>query len=257
MDDLLTRAQLVRYDPALAAIGTVVPRAEFAETAARGEFPATLFLDLDRVGVRDGEGTTRARVSVEWDQDTLNRLLAATEDEEIALWFDERELARAFDEVEAHGLRERAAMLAIAVAAAGASATPALASEIAPSVGGTGSAQSSAVTATAQAGSQGSAVPMGVERAQQLNQQLGAVQSQSTQGSPVQSMGTQRGEQLNQQVSAGGAQSPSAESPAVTSTGGNGLSAGELAAIAGAGAILISAAGFGIARKHTPPVQPA
>jgi hypothetical protein len=227
MDDLLTRAQLVGYEPAPAAIGTVIPRAEFAETAARGEFPATFLLDLERVETADGGGTAQARVAVDWDEDTLNRLLASTEDEEIALWFDERELARAFDDVESHGLRERAAVLAIAVTAAGMSATPALARHA--EVAGLGTSQSSGVTATPQASGQDSAVPMGVQRAHQLNQQ----------------------------ISAGQTQSPSADAPAVTSTGGSGLSSGELAAIAGASAILISAAGFGLTRKHTPPVQPA
>lgn len=227
MDDLLTRAQLVGYDPALAAIGTVVPRAEFAATAARGEFPVTLLLDLDRVETDDGDGIGQARIAVDWDKDTLDQLLASTEDEEIALWFEERELARAFDDVEGHGIRERAAVLAVAVTAAGLSATPALARHA--EVAGLGSGQSSAVTATSQAGSQVPAFPMGAER----------------------------GQQLNQEISAGQTQRPSAEAPEVTSTGGSGLSSGELAAIAGAGAILISAAGFGLTRKHTPPVQPA
>src|SRR4051812_499442 len=103
MDELLTRAKLVGYDPARAAIGTVVPRAEFAETAARGEFPATLLLDLDldldRVEAGDGGGAAHARVAVDWDKETLEELLASTEDESIALWFDQRELARAFDDV--------------------------------------------------------------------------------------------------------------------------------------------------------------
>jgi hypothetical protein len=229
MDELLTRAQLVGYDPAHAAIGTVVPRAEFAETAARGEFPATLLLDLDRVEAGDGGGAAHARVAVDWDKETLEELLASTEDESIALWFDQRELARAFDDVEAHGLRERAAVLAIAATAAAASASPALAR---------------------------TAPPMGAERGEQLNQQISAGQAQSTPAG-VQSMGTQRGEQLNQKISVGPTQSPSAEAPSVTSTGGSGLSSGELAAVLGAGAILISAAGFGIARKHTPPVSPA
>jgi len=231
VDDLLTRAQLVGYVPELASIGAVVPRAEFAATAARGEFPATLRLDLDRVETGDGDGTRHARVAVDWDKDTLDQLLASTEDEEIALWFDERELARAFDDVDAHRLRERAAMLAIAVTAAGVSATPALARTV-PG-------------------------PMGTQRGEQLNQQISVGQSQRPQGSAVQSMGTQRGEQLNQQISVGHTPSPGAESSGVTSTGGNGLSSGELAAIAGAGAILISAAGFGVARKHEPPVRPA
>src|SRR5205823_1638099 len=229
MDELLTRAQLVGYDPALAAIGTVVPRAEFAETAARGECPATLLLDLDRVEAGDGDGAAHARIAVDWDKDSLDELLASTEDERIALWFDERELARAFDDVDAHGLRERAAVLAIAVTATAASATPALARTV---------------------------PPMGADRGEQLNQQISAGQGQSP-GATVQSIGTQRGEQLNQQISAGQTQSPSAEAPGVTSTGGSGLSSGELAAVLGAGAILISAAGFGIARKHTPPVSPA
>src|ERR1051325_3929193 len=104
MDDLVTRAQLVGYDSEAAAIGTVVPRAEFAETAARGEFPATLLLDLD---LETSEGAAQAEVAVDWDKDTLEQLLASTDEEEIALWFDERELAQAFDDFEGHGLRER------------------------------------------------------------------------------------------------------------------------------------------------------
>jgi hypothetical protein len=188
-----------------------------------------MLLDLDRVETGADDGITRARVAVDWDQDTLDQLLASTEDEEIALWFDERELARAFDDVDAHGLRERAAVLAIAVTAIGVGATPALA--------GTGS--------------------MGTQRGEQLNQQISVGQSQGAQGSAVQSMGTQRGEQLNQQISGGQAQSPGTESPGVISTGGSGLSSGEVAAIAAAGAIVIAAAGFGVARKHEPPVSPA
>jgi hypothetical protein len=231
MDALLTRAQLVGHDPARAAVGTVVPRAEFAATAARGEFPATLLLDLDRVEAGEGDGTAHARVAVDWDKDAVEQLLASTEDESVALWFDERELARAFDDVESHGLRERATVLAIAATAAGVSAAPALARQ--------------------------AQVPMGIERAQQLNEGIGAGQSRSPQGPAVQSMGTQRGEQLNQQISVAQPQSPGSESPAVTSTGGDGLSTAELAAIAGAGAILISAAGFGVARKQNYPVRPA
>jgi hypothetical protein len=82
MDDLRTRALLVDFDPTRAgtgAIGTVLSRDEVAETAARGEFPATLLLELDR------EGAAQARVAVDWDEDTLDRLLATTEDNEITL----------------------------------------------------------------------------------------------------------------------------------------------------------------------------
>lgn len=229
MDALLAYAQLVGYDPALASIGTVVPRDEFAETAARGEFPATLLLDLERVEAGDGGGVAHAKVAVDWDSETIDRLLASTDDEEIALWFDRRELARAFDEVEGHGLRERAAVLAVAATAAAVGSTPALAAR-AP-------------------------VPMGVERAQQLDQRISAGQGPS--GAAAQPMGAQRGEQLDQEISAGQARNPGTEAPGATSTGDGGLSPAEIAALAGAGAILISAAGFGFARKHTPPVSPA
>ena len=113
MDDLRTRAQLVDFDHA-GAIGTVVTRAEIAEAAAGTEFPAALLLDLERIGDQ-----ATAMVAVDWDQETLEQLLASTEDQEIGLWFDEGELAMAFDEVEGHGLRQRAAVLTLAVAAAG------------------------------------------------------------------------------------------------------------------------------------------
>lgn len=193
MEELRTQAQLIAFDPARAgdgAIGTIIPRAEFAETAARGEFPATFLLDLDRVEQADGNATERATVAVDWDKDTLDQLLASTDDPEIALWFDESELASVFDEVEAHSLRSRAAVLAVAVAAGGASATPAFA-RLAPDFAG------------------------------------------------------------------GASRAPATQAPAATSTDSSGPSSGELAAIVGAGAVLISAAGFGVARKRTRPVLPA
>lgn len=234
MDDLRTRALLVDFDPTrtgTGAVGTVVTRDEIAETAARGEFPATLLLDLDRVETADGgEVMAHARVAVEWDENTLDQLLASTEDTEIALWFDGRELARAFDEqeVEGHGLRQRAAVVAVAVVAAGASAAPAFARIPAetPDSGGTASAGFSVDT---QASRQGAVVqPAGAERGLQQDEQIAVQQTQSNVGEP-----------------------------AATSSGG-GPSSGEIAAIAGGlGAVLISAAGFGAARKRTPPAHPA
>lgn len=214
MDDLRTRALLVDFDPArtgTGAIGTVLTRDEIAETAARGEFPATLLLELDR------EGTAQARVAVDWDEHMLEQLLASTEDDEIALWFDERELARAFDEpdVEAHGLRERAAVLAIAVTAAGVSTTPAFARFAADTDGGGGTAGGPAV-----------AQPAGAERGLQMDQQVAVTPTSS--GTAVEST--------------------------TTSSGGS-LSDGEVAVIAGS--LVILAAGFGFAQRRKPPVQPA
>lgn len=222
MDDLRTQAQLVAFDSAGAAgaISMILARGEFAEAADGDEFPATLLLDLDRVESANGEVTAHASVAVDWDKDTLDQLLASTDDEQIALWFDGRELARAFDkdDVEGHGLRQKAAVLAITVAVGGVSASPALARFAADTDGGGGSGGFVAPPASRQA----------------------------------QPLGAQRGLQLDEQISAGQSR--------VTGTGGSSVgtpSAAELAGVAAGAALLISAAGFGVARKRARPVLPA
>ncbi len=232
MEDLRTHAQLVAFDGVGApagAIGTVVSRAEIEDAAAQSDFPATLILDLDRVETADDNAfTAHATVAVDWDEQTLEQLLASTEDTEIALWFDERELTRVFEErdVEGHSLRQKAAVLAVAVTAVGAGAGPSLAAFPADTGGGGGAAQTT-FNANPHATVQGPAVQSaGAERALQQDENL-AVQQTSVAGSP-----------------------------AATSSGG-GMSSGELAAIVGAGAVLISAAGFGATRKRMPPAQPA
>jgi hypothetical protein len=259
MDDLRTRAQLVASDHA-GAIGTVVARAEVAEAAAGTEFPATLLLDLDRVETADGgEVTAHARLAVDWDRETLERVLASTDDEQIGLWFDERELVQAFDdaEVEGHGLRQRAAVIAVAVAAAGASATPALASQVAGNEGGGGGTPAAAAVAQ----------PAGAERGLQQDRQVAPTPAHAGRGTAgfsvdpgatgrgpvVQPAGAERA--LLQDEQAAAKDQPAGT--AVTSTGGATLSSGELAAAVAGGALLIAAAGFGAARRRTPPAQPA
>jgi hypothetical protein len=251
MEDLRTQAQLVAFDPARAgagSIGTVLSRAEIAEAAAGREFPATFLLDLERIETgNDGDVTAHARVAVDWDEETLEQLLASTEADEIALWFDEPELALAFDEVEAHGFRQKAAVLAIMVTAAGASAGPSLASLTSPNVGGSGAGQVAAVGGGGGAGS--FATPGGGGGAGQVASSGG--------GGGAGSLATPGGGGgAGQVASSGGGGGAGESTPAVTSTGG-GTSDAELAAIAGAGVVLISAAGFGIARRRTRPGQPA
>jgi len=228
MDGLHTRAQLVAFDPARAGagtVGTVLPRAEIAETAARGEFPATLLLDLDRIESDGGDISAQTTVAVDWDEDTLEQLLASTDDEAIALWFDEGALASAFDDVEGHGLRQKAAVLAVAAAAAGVSAAPSLGGTVEP--GGQRMGGISAPT-----------VPS------------------NTPAPAAQPMGVARGLQQDAEVSSA-MNTPS--TPSTTPSGSDSsLPTGEIAGIAGAaGILLISAAGFGVTRKRTHPVQPA
>ncbi len=229
MEDLHAQAQLVALDRA-GAIGTVVTRAEIAEAAAGSEFPATFLLDLDRVEADGAEVVAHAKVAIDWDQETLEQILAATPDNEVQLWFDERELTRAFDDdVEAHGLRQRAAVLAVAVAAAGATAAPSLAMvDGGASSGGGGAGITAGYNVNPQATGSGPAVqPAGAERGLLQDEKIAV-----------------------QQTTGGGT--------AVTSSNEGGtLSTGELAGAAAAGALLISAAGFGVAKRRTPPAQPA
>ena len=260
MDDLRTRAQLVAYDRAGTSIGTVVTRDEIAAAAAGTEFPATLLLDIDKVEPAvGGEVAARATVAVDWDQETLEQL-ASIDDEEIALWFDERELALAFDDVEAHGLRERAAVITVAVAAAGLSASPALARSTADTGGG-GAVTPATVSVNPQTGV--SNVPVGGgERAlvqdEKLTQGLGntgsAVIPQAT-GHAAVPMGVERGLLQDQQL--GSVQAPDTSAPAASSSGGSALSTAELAAAVAGGALLIAAAGFGATHRRTPPALPA
>jgi hypothetical protein len=256
MDDLKARARLVAFDGA-GAVGTVVTRAEVAEAAAGPEFPATLHLDLDRVEVGEGDVTAHARLAVDWDRETLDRLLSSTDDEEIGLWFDERELAQAFEEpeVEGHGLRERAAVIAVAVTAAGASATPALASQVPGNEGGGGGTPAAAAAVVAP--------PAGAERALQQDEQVAATQATAHldvapgatgHTAVVPPAGAARGLLQDEQV---GAPQGHGTGTVVASTGDATLSAGELAAAVAGGALLIAAAGFGAARRRTPPAQPA
>jgi len=209
MDDLRTRAQLVAFDGT--GVGTIVPRAEFAEAAAGPDFPATLQLELDRADAH-------ASLAVDWDRETLERLLSSTDEDEIGLWFDERELAHAFDEVEGHGFRQRAAAIAVAATAAGATATPALARMVPGNEGGGGGTPAAAAVV---------APPAGAERGLQQDAQLAPTPA-------AQDTGT-----------------------AVTSNDGSTLSTGEIAGAVAGGTLLIAAAGFGAARRRTPPAQPA
>jgi hypothetical protein len=278
MDDLRIRAQLGDVDRA-GGVGTVFTRAEIAEAAAGTEFPATLLLELDRVE-SDG-AATQARVAVEWDQETLEQLLASMEDPELELWFDESELAMAFDDVEGHGIREKAAVLAVAVVAAGASTTPAFA-RLASAPWGDGTvAPATVATIGSQAGAAERALmanesPSGTLGALSVGPQAGAAEqalmAAESDSGPVGASsagfstpdpvgdktavmaGTERGLVQDRHISQN---LSSDETAATASSGGTTLSTSELAGAVAGGALLIAAAGFGATRRRTPPAQPA
>jgi hypothetical protein len=66
----------------------------------------------------DEGGAEQGRISMTWSRDDLERLLAAATSDGVVLTFDRDELAAAFADVEAHGLRTRAAIFAVAAAGA-------------------------------------------------------------------------------------------------------------------------------------------
>ena len=98
---------------------TTVPRAE-VEQALQSDEPVDLLLDIERAV--EGEGRETQRVALGWERQDLERLLE--NDGDITLTFDEAELQQLLDEdVEAHGMRERLAVLTVVaagIAAAGA-----------------------------------------------------------------------------------------------------------------------------------------
>jgi hypothetical protein len=99
---------------------TTVPRAQ-VEEALRSDEPVDLLLDIERS--TGGEGRETRRLALAWEREDLERMLE-NDGSEITLTFDEAELQQLLDEdVEAHGMRERLAVLTVVaagIAAAGA-----------------------------------------------------------------------------------------------------------------------------------------
>ena len=119
MAEATSRAKLVdaSRDFNGSGIGTRIPRSE-VETALRSKKSPELFLDVAR---RDESGAEveSHRLMVTWDKDDLEQILRTTEGEEIELRFDRKELEEALeDDVEGHGIRERALVLTVAATAA-------------------------------------------------------------------------------------------------------------------------------------------
>jgi hypothetical protein len=132
MQEVETRAQVVAIGPgSLAGRGptAVLARSEIEEVIERGDNPARLVLEIARADGEIESPSPEARVAVDWDRAELEELLRAADGKDVMLSFDEKELMRLLEEsdVEGHGLRERAAILGIVVATAGAASGSAFA----------------------------------------------------------------------------------------------------------------------------------
>jgi len=119
---------------------------EAVEEALRKDAPVDLLLDVEKVAA-DGNGRETERIALAWESQDLERLLGAASDDEISLTFDEGELQRLLDEdVEAHGMREKLAVVSVVagLAAAGAGSAAGMVYS-----GGAGATSTPAAVATA------------------------------------------------------------------------------------------------------------
>ena len=117
MEEVASKARLVDAEAVSAdsALTATLPRTDI-ESALQDDAGADLFLEVARI--ENGERNDRT-VKVEWTREDLQKLLAEASGDQITLTFDHDELQRMLgDDVEAHGLRERAAVLTVALVGA-------------------------------------------------------------------------------------------------------------------------------------------
>jgi hypothetical protein len=137
MDEVSAKASLTAEIASPLAVE--VPRSE-VERALQADAEADLILDVVR---RNGQEEA-CRVVLALDREALEQLLTQ-EGEQVVAAIDPVTLAKAFDDVEAHGVREVGAALAILVATAGAGSGAALAAVDATAGTGQATPQAAAV----------------------------------------------------------------------------------------------------------------
>ena len=118
MEEVAGTAKLVDT----AAVGTgnaltaTLPRSDI-EAALQDDAGADLFLEIARI--QNGERNDR-RIKVEWSREDLEKLLQSSSGDTVSCTFDADELERMLNDpdFEAHGIKEKAAVVTVAVAAA-------------------------------------------------------------------------------------------------------------------------------------------
>jgi hypothetical protein len=117
MQEIPARAALVPAPDVADGLTTFVSRDEIKRAIQGSNGPLELVLDITQF--EDGDAAETRSVAVSWERSDLEQLLGQTEGEQVLLTFDGKALRDAFEsDVEAHGLRERALVLAVAATAA-------------------------------------------------------------------------------------------------------------------------------------------
>jgi hypothetical protein len=117
MTDIAARAALVPAANVGEALTTSVSRLEIEDVLESEEAPIELVLDVTRFS--DGEAAETRSVAVSWERSDLEKLLSEAQGDNVVLTFDREALRQAMEsDVEAHGIRDKALILAVAATAA-------------------------------------------------------------------------------------------------------------------------------------------
>jgi hypothetical protein len=117
MQEIPARAALVPATNVAEGLTTLVARDDVKKAIQSSEGPLELILDLTRF--EGGDAAETRSIAVAWERKDLEELLSKSQGEQVVLTFDGKALRDAFEsDVEAHGLRERALVLAVAATAA-------------------------------------------------------------------------------------------------------------------------------------------
>jgi hypothetical protein len=241
-----------RGDTEVRGLVTTISRKE-VEVARQHDAPVDLLLDVERAAADGGRETER--IALAWEPQDLERLLAAASDDEITLTFDEAELQRLLDEdVDAHGMREKLAVLSVVagIAAAGAGGASAMtysgtesgSSAGTPAAVATASEVSTGITATAPATAP-AAAPAEIS--------TGVVGETPAAPAEISTGIVQEPSATPAEVTTGITQQPTA-TPVSASPGDSSAPTGTEIGLIAAGAILaIGAAGFAVrTQRHRP-----
>jgi hypothetical protein len=254
-------AEEAPFDLATRGVTASLRRSDIEEAAHVGDEPAELLLD-----VRWGEGALMEAhaLSVEWNRADLDRLLAATESDQVTIAFDRNEMAAAIDaetDVEAHGLRERAIVLTVVavtalstggVAQAHPAGSPAGGASPAATIGGAvaGPAIDTAASPATTIGGAGAPV---ASPATSPATTIGGAGPAPT--APVSAPTTS--DVSTSQTPAQGALRGEAAARTTRITGGSSLPSGEDLALVGVAGLAIAAAGFAAAGTRRKTIRPA
>jgi hypothetical protein len=127
MQELSARAALVPAPQVSDGVSTVVSREEVTAALGAADGPPDLILDVTRFS--NGDPAETRNLVVAWERGDLEELLRQSDGDQIVLTFDKDAIREAMEaDVEAHGIREKVLVLAVAAMAATGAAANASAS---------------------------------------------------------------------------------------------------------------------------------